>query len=188
MLFGNTFLLFKIEKCVSPYHQVFTYTVTFAVSLNTVKIMHTLKKSLWDMSQLQACVICRATRPITSSVSVDVYSPADYTNIGCYLTTQVPHHSANTQCTVNVWSHLYATFDLSILLGSSSLYHLDLFSLLLSNLSLFFLLTLPPTKESCLRISYLRPLDCHPPFQFLTNPTYSTHVLSTHSSLLSFVR
>lgn len=68
----------------------------------------------------------------------------------------------------------------------STIYHLDLFSLLLSNISLFFLLTLPPTKESCLRMSYLRPLDCHPPFQFLTNPTFSTHVLSTHSSLLSF--
>lgn len=158
--------------------------------MNTVKIMITSKMSLWGLRRLQACVICRATRPITSSVSVDGYSPADCTIIGCYLTMQVPHHSANTQCTLNVWSNilLNATFNLSILLGSSSLYHLYLFSLLLSNLSSLFLLTLPPTKESCLRISYLRPLDCHPPFQFLTNPTYSTHVLSTHSSLLSFVR
>lgn len=141
--------------------------------------------SLWGLRRLQACVICCATRLITNSVSVDGHSPADCTNIGCYLTIQVPHHSANTQCTVSGATFMQNSIYLSFSLPSRPLQPPFVQPILIP---LFFLLTLPPTNVSCLRISYLRPLYCHPPFQFLTNPTYSTHILSIHSSLLSFVR
>lgn len=115
--------------------------------------------SLWGLRRIQTCVICCATRPITSSVSVGGYLPAD-----CNTLFYIPISRRMSGATFML-RLIYLPFH-----SSPFLYHLDLFSLLLSNLSLFMLLTRPPANE----YSFLPPLDCHPPVLYLTNPTYST--------------
>lgn len=130
------------------------------------------------------------TRPIKSSASVDGHSPADVLLWVLYTITST-QYSGNTQCMVNdaCLEQLFCyVVDLSILLLLTFLYPLRLFSLTLSYLSLILLLTLPPSKESFRLISYLPPLNCHPPSPTFNQPhLFYSCLKSTQSFLLHFI-